>query len=83
MTPLTYFKSKSHSMDTSDAINAPAMTPAQVAEECRVIYETRIAILREPEGCGGDPTPEQVQIALDEVMEFKRLQMRPVQAPLL
>ena len=64
-------------------MNTGPMSPAEIAAECRVIYETRIAILREPEGCGGEPTPEQVQIALDEVMEFKRLQMRPVQAPLL
>jgi len=64
-------------------MNTGPMSPAEIAFECRVIFETRIAILREPEGCGGTPTPEQVQIALAEVMEFKRLQMKPEQQKLI
>lgn len=73
-------------MATSAVTNAPDMTPAQLEAECRYLYEERIAILREDGtdmACRGKPTPEQVQIATDEVNEFRRRYAKPEQQKLL
>ncbi len=58
-------------------------TPAEIAAECRYRFEERIAILREGLGCTGTPTPEQVQIATDEVNEFRRRYAKPEQQKLI
>lgn len=58
-------------------------TPAELAAECRYRFEERIAILREGHDCKGQPTPEQVQIATDEVNEYRRRFAKPEQKKLI
>lgn len=73
-------------MATSAATNAQPMTPEQLEAECRYLYEERIAILREDGtdmACRGKPTPEQMHIATQQVLEFKRRFMKPEQQTLI